>query len=103
MGTRASDTPHYKAAAAASERAVVICNGLWSGNQTMAQMETHILTPAGDPETDVNHEKRRVSVTYAETMPPRIAVWRNVLGCAQLPSSDRHRCVGILTTRERAS
>jgi CubicO group peptidase (beta-lactamase class C family) len=24
-------------------------------------------------------------VTYADNMPPRIAVWRNVLGCAQLP------------------
>ena len=86
VGTRATDTPQYLASASASERAIAICNGLWSGNQTMAQMEQHILFPTVNTKTEVDQVKRTVSVTYAADMPPRIAVWRNVLGCAQLPA-----------------
>jgi CubicO group peptidase (beta-lactamase class C family) len=86
MGTRATDTPRYLASARASERAVAICSGLWTGNQTMAQMEQFILFPPGELETEVDQTRRIVSVTYADDMPPRIAVWRNVLGCTQLPA-----------------
>ena len=85
VGTRATDTPLYLASASASERAMAICSGLWTGNQTMAQMEEHILFPDGDMITAIDRENRTVSVTYDASMPPRIVVWRNVLGCAQLP------------------
>ncbi|MEP7314871.1 MAG: serine hydrolase, partial [Pseudomonadota bacterium] len=80
------DTPRYLASASASERAVAICSGLWSGEQTMAQMEKYLLFPTTSTKTDIDQVKRVVSVTYAADMPPRIAVWRNVLGCAQLPA-----------------
>jgi CubicO group peptidase (beta-lactamase class C family) len=86
MGTRATDTPRYLASATASERAVAICSGLWSGNQTLAQLDNYILSPPGELKTEVDQAKRTVAVTYAQDMPPRIAVWRNVLGCAQLPA-----------------
>ncbi|MGH8317094.1 MAG: serine hydrolase domain-containing protein [Steroidobacteraceae bacterium] len=35
--------------------------------------------------TAIDHTTRSVSVTFDPRMPPRIAVWRRVLGCAQLP------------------
>ena len=85
MGTRASDTPRYLASARASERAIAVCSGLWTGNQTVEQMDKFILSAPGELKTDIDHTNRTVSVTYAQDMPPRIAVWRNVLGCAQLP------------------
>lgn len=84
-GLRPTDTPLYAASAAASERALAICSGLWSGNQTMELMETHILSPATGSSTEIDQVKRTVAVTYSADMPPRIAVWRNALGCAQLP------------------
>jgi CubicO group peptidase (beta-lactamase class C family) len=34
---------------------------------------------------DIDRQARQVRVRYSETMPPRIAQWRPVLGCAQLP------------------
>jgi len=86
MGTRTTDTARYLASARASERAVAICSGLWTGNQTMEQMERFILLPAADFTTEVDRTQRIVSVEYADGMPPRIAVWRNVLGCTQLPA-----------------
>lgn len=85
VGTRATDTPLYLASASASERGMAICSGLWTGNQTMAQMEKYILFPHGDMTTDIDYENRTVAVTYDANMPPRLTVWRNVLGCAQLP------------------
>jgi CubicO group peptidase (beta-lactamase class C family) len=86
VGTRPTDAPRYLAAASASERAVAICSGLWSGNQTMELLEKTILFPTSSTKTEIDQAKRTVAVTYASDMPPRIAVWRNVLGCAQLPS-----------------
>ncbi|MEO6341067.1 MAG: serine hydrolase [Caulobacteraceae bacterium] len=86
MGTRPEDTPSYIASANASLRAVALCSGLWSGGQTRAMVEDHILPPPGELKTDIDDAKRIVSVTYSKTMPPRLVVWRNVLGCGQLPA-----------------
>jgi len=86
VGTRPTDTPLYLASASASERAVAICSGLWSGNQSMELLESDILFPTTSTRTDIDHANKTVAVTYAEEMPPRIAVWRKVLGCAQLPA-----------------
>ena len=85
VGTRATDLPLYLDSARASLRALTICSGLWSGKQTMKQMEQHILNPPGELKTEVDSGRRTVAVTYSPSMPPRIAVWRKVLGCAQLP------------------
>lgn len=86
VGVRPEDTPSYIASANASLRAVALCSGLWSGGQTRELIEKRILPPAGDLKTEIDETRRVVQVTYSTTMPPRIVVWRNVLGCAQLPA-----------------
>ena len=86
MGLRAEDTPSYKASASASQRAVALCSGLWSGGQTRQLIEQRILPLAGDLKTQIDETRRIVQVTYLPTMPPRIVVWRPVLGCVQLPA-----------------
>jgi CubicO group peptidase (beta-lactamase class C family) len=67
-------------------RAVALCSGLWSGGQTRELIEGRILPPAGDLKTDIDETRRIVQVTYSDSMPPRLVVWRNVLGCVQLPA-----------------
>lgn len=86
VGVRPEDTKSYVASANASLRAVALCSGLWSGGQTRELIEKRILPPAGDLKTEIDDARRIVQVTYSPTMPPRIVVWRNVLGCAQLPA-----------------
>ncbi len=86
MGVRPEDTASYIGSANASLRAVALCSGLWSGNQTQAMIEDRILPPPGELKTEIDKARRIVSVTYSKTMPPRIVAWRNVLGCVQLPA-----------------
>jgi len=86
VGVRSEDTTSYVASANASLRAVALCSGLWSGGQTRKLIETRILPPAGDLKTEIDESRRSVQVSYSATMPPRIVVWRNVLGCVQLPA-----------------
>ncbi len=38
------------------------------------------------PDAVIDEKKKRVSVTYLDGAPPRIAQWRPYLGCAQLPT-----------------
>lgn len=85
LGVRPGDTQSYIASASASQRAVALCSGLWSGGQTRELVEKRILPPAGNLKTEIDEKKRIVQVSYSTTMPPRIVVWRNVLGCVQLP------------------
>jgi CubicO group peptidase (beta-lactamase class C family) len=86
VGVRPDDTPSYIASANASLRAVALCSGLWSGGQTRELIERRILPPASDLKTEIDEARRIVQVTYSNSMPPRIVVWRNVLGCVQLPA-----------------
>jgi hypothetical protein len=86
VGVRPQDTKSYVASANASLRAVALCSGLWSGGQTRQLIENRILPAAADLKTEIDETRRIVQVTYSTSMPPRIVVWRNVLGCAQLPA-----------------
>lgn len=88
LGRNGSDTPRYVASAAASERAVAICSGLWSANQTMSDIDLYSPLHPEDAnrfKTVIDDKGRTVAITYADGMPPRIVVWRPVLGCVQLP------------------
>lgn len=40
------------------------------------------------PDAIIDEDNKRVSVAYAEGVPPRIAQWRPHLGCTQLPSGS---------------
>ena len=48
------------------------------------------------PDAEINKRKKTVSVTYSETMPPRIAVWRPHLGCTQLPTGADMKMAKVL-------
>ena len=54
VGVRATDTPSYQASAAASQRAIAVCSGLWTGNQTSEQMEKHLLPLPADMKTEID-------------------------------------------------
>jgi CubicO group peptidase (beta-lactamase class C family) len=86
MGVRPEDTQSYIGSANASLRAVALCSGLWSGGQTRELIESRILPPPGALKTEIDETNRIVSVSYSDNMPPRLVVWRNVLGCVQLPA-----------------
>lgn len=88
LGRGRPDTPRYFASAAAATRAIAICSGLWSANQSMEDIDR--ASPlrnddAGKFTTAIDKKNKTVSITYDEVMPPRIVVWRPVLGCTQLP------------------
>ena len=105
LGVRPEDTRSYIASASASLRAVALCSGLWSGGQTRELIERRILPPAGDLRTQIDETRRIVQVTYSASMPPRIVVWRTVLGCVQLPAGatlDDARYVPQVSSRVRA-
>lgn len=81
-------------ALAAGYKALFLCNGLFVSGRTREQVEGEELKRIY-PEyraivpglaTTVDVKARRVEVGFAQDMPPRIAVWRPNLGCAQAPS-----------------
>ncbi len=70
------------------------CSATFDGGKTPEQIRAQELTGiypmVSDivrelPAPDIDLEATRVSVRYDAAMPPRIAVWRPHLGCAQLP------------------
>ena len=84
--------PH-RLALAAGYKAAFLCSGRWNAGQDEAAITRDDLTgiyreiepliptlPARIDET-----ARTVSVSFSNTLPPRVAVWRPLLGCAQLP------------------
>ena len=84
--------PH-RLALAAGYKAAFLCSGRWNAGQDEASITRDDLTGIyreyqdllpGLPAT-IDEAARTVSVKFADNMPPRIAVWRPLLGCAQLP------------------
>ncbi|MCQ8185756.1 serine hydrolase domain-containing protein [Parvularcula maris] len=79
---------------AAGYKAQFVCSGLFSGGKSLEAIEEDELrgiypgyeeTVGALPAAKVNRARKTVSVRFAEDMPPRIAVWRQHLGCASLP------------------
>ncbi|MEO0981579.1 MAG: serine hydrolase [Pseudomonadota bacterium] len=88
------DTPEMRAALAAGYKAAFVCSATFNADRTfplIAANELDLIYPdyreavARLPGAEINNEASTVSVTYSADMPPRIAVWRPGLGCAQLP------------------
>jgi len=85
-------SPHTLALAA-GYKAAFLCSGRWNAGQdetaiarddlTGIYREYEPLIPAL-PAT-IDEAARTVSVAFSNSLPPRIAVWRPLLGCAQLP------------------
>ena len=82
------DTPRHDASGAAATRALAVCSGLWSAGQSMQVIDATY--PAPEPleafPAEIDEQRKIVSVGYDDVMPPRIAAWRPVLGCLQLPA-----------------
>ncbi len=84
--------PHALALAA-GYKAAFLCSGIFNAGQTEAQVAADDLTGIypeyqaiiADLPAVVDQEMRTVSVTFDARLPPRISVWRPLLGCAQLP------------------
>ncbi|MGP1283550.1 MAG: serine hydrolase domain-containing protein [Parasphingopyxis sp.] len=92
-GQNGDRSPH-DLAIAAGYKAAFLCSGIFNADQTEAEVAADDLTriyPAyrslidGLP-AEIDRERQRVSVRFADDMPPRVAQWRPHLGCAQLPT-----------------
>ncbi|WP_310497473.1 hypothetical protein [Sandarakinorhabdus sp.] len=88
----AAPAPH-SLALAAGYKAAFVCSGRWNAGQDMAAITADDLTGiygdyqalVADLPVAVDDAARTVSVAFDAKLPPRIAVWRPLLGCAQLP------------------
>ncbi|MEQ8515117.1 MAG: hypothetical protein RIC38_05885, partial [Chromatocurvus sp.] len=78
---------------AAGYRAGFVCSALFNGGKSLAQIEAQELSGiyplvadlVPDMPMAIDRELRRVSVSWDDTMPPRMSQWRPHLGCVDLP------------------
>jgi CubicO group peptidase (beta-lactamase class C family) len=90
---QAQQPDQHRLALAAGYKAAFLCSGRWNAGQDEASITRDDLDgiyPEYQPlmaglTAKIDETARTVSVHFAESMPPRIAVWRPLLGCAQLP------------------
>ncbi|WP_343046073.1 serine hydrolase [Parasphingorhabdus flavimaris] len=83
----------YDRALAAGYKAQFVCSGLWNGGKALADIKADELTGIYDRIADIVPElsevvegsERRVRVSFAEDMPPRIAIWNHRTGCTSMP------------------
>lgn len=93
VATGQEDRPAYVRALAAGYKAAFLCSNLFNGGLSEAQTEADELRDTYENlnplfaklPARVDKDLRTVSVAYDPAMPPRLAVWRPLLGCAQLP------------------
>ena len=98
------DRPAYVRALAAGYKAGFLCSNLFNGGLSAEQTEADDLKGTYDSltplfaslEAQIDRERRTVSVAYDPNMPPRLAVWRPVLGCTQLPIGAAPEAVALL-------
>jgi CubicO group peptidase (beta-lactamase class C family) len=98
-------TPAMDAALAAGWKAAFVCSGIFVAKQPLAEIEQNELSgiypdfqDAYDalPDAVIDTALSRVSVRYAETMPPRMAVYRPGFGCTQLPAGAQSDAAAYL-------
>ena len=87
-----STTSRHLAAHAAAYKALYYSSGIFTAGRSPENIDVDIsgTSPAFDSllpamKTVVDHNDKTVSVNYLPDMPPRIAVWRPILGSTQLP------------------
>lgn len=87
LGSGGRPTARRLAASQAATRAIALCSGLWDGGRTTEQINADNGGVGGTEsmQTNIDANRRIVSIKYADEMPPRIVAWRPVLGCVQLP------------------
>jgi CubicO group peptidase (beta-lactamase class C family) len=95
--------PHTLALAA-GYKAAFLCSGRWNAGQSVAEITADDLTgiyPQYQPllaglDAQLDEVQRTVSVKFANDMPPRVAVWRPLLGCVTLPVGQGPAASGSL-------
>jgi CubicO group peptidase (beta-lactamase class C family) len=100
----AQDTERHRDAIAAGYKASFLCSDLFTAGVSQAQAEADDLTRIYPEYREivarlpavVDREKKTVSVAFAADMPPRIAAWRPLLGCAQLPIGSQPEAAAAL-------
>jgi hypothetical protein len=88
-----SDPELYDRALAAGYKAQFLCSGLWNGARTRDEVERDELSGIYDRiaaivptlPVEIDEERDQVRVPFTDAMPPRVAQWRDGLGCAALP------------------
>lgn len=83
----------HRRALAAGYKAAFLCSGRWNAGQdeaSIARDDLDGIYPEIQPllpglAAQIDESARTVSVRFSDQLPPRIAVWRPLLGCAQLP------------------
>lgn len=99
------DTPAMTKALAAGYKAGFICSATFTADQSLREIELNELTGiypdmreafAALPGAKIDERARTVSVRYDPDMPPRIAAWREGLGCTQLPVGAGPEAVAFL-------
>ena len=100
----------YTRAIAAGYKASFLCSDIFNAGQSeaiVAQDDLQRTYPELVPvmaglAASVDRQARQVSVAFDDQLPPRIALWRPVLGCAQLPIGARDGQVPSLPSAVRA-
>ena len=88
----AAEDAHVRALSA-GYKAAFLCSGLFNANRPEAEIAADDLEGIYPDYQElvrtlpakVDREAKTVSVAFDDRLPPRIAAWRPVLGCAQLP------------------
>lgn len=87
-------TEALEKALAAGYKAGFTCSATFNAGQTLREIELNELsgiypdyreTYEALPAAQIDFNRKIVTVSYGEGMPPRMAVWRKGLGCTQLP------------------
>ena len=78
-------SPRHAAAQQAGARALHLCTGLFASEMPRDLVDRTASAAARGLRTEIDERGKTVSVHYRDDMPPRLAVWRPLLGCTQLP------------------
>ena len=88
------NTDEMNLSLAAGYKAAFVCSATFNAGQSMGEIEANELTGiypdyrtliASLPQARIDTARKTVSVRYSRSATPRIAVWREGMGCTQLP------------------
>ncbi len=90
---QSADDARYDRALAAGYKAQFLCSGLWDGGRTRAEIEADELTGIYDRiaaivptlPAEIDEAAQQVRVSFADDVPPRIAVRNKATGCTGMP------------------
>ena len=94
LAQEGGNTDEMNASLAAGYKAAFTCSATFNAGQTLGEIEANELTGIYPdyreifealPAARIDNTKKTVSVRYSRSATPRIAVWRQGMGCTQLP------------------